>query len=140
MAAYGAGNQTAFDPYARADSILQRHVERVKNRASGSAGEAKICWGKAGNFQLVKGSDALISTAQYPTVNWDFPNPDDTQGQDDEKPPELWNEIERTWGAAVRVYNPQDSGQYVDVEDVADITFERPDGTRVKFVFADVRN
>lgn len=47
--------------------------------------------------------------------------------------PRVYAEVERTV-TVVRVENPEDSEQYVDVERIETITFRGPDGQNVKFV------
>ena len=60
-------------------------------------------------------------------------NPTETDG-DGEPIPEQWTEVERTT-TTVRVENPDDATQYVDVERIETITFSLADSTRVELTF-----
>jgi len=92
--------------------------------------EAQVRWGKASDFvQALKGEKFLPSIQ---IINWpDFPGDD----KDDEEEPVIdWHELARTT-SDVRVENPDDSDQYVIVQRVETITFQTPEGKRIRFNF-----
>jgi hypothetical protein len=92
--------------------------------------EAQVRWGKASKFvQALKGEKFLPSIQ---IINWpDFPGDD----KDDEEEPVIdWHELARTT-SDVRVENPDDSEQYVIVQRVETITFQTPEGKRIRFNF-----
>lgn len=53
---------------------------------------------------------------------------------EDELDTESWIELSR-FTSTVRVENPEDATQYVDVERMDGVVFNKPDGSRVKLIF-----
>ena len=101
--------------------IIKSHLrDRPANLIPVPEEEAEIRWGQASQFQ------------------WSVTRPDRIQNrtiiirptpEDDEPPVEIieYTETERTT-ETVRVSNPQDADQYVDVERILTITFQGPNG------------
>jgi hypothetical protein len=97
---------------------------------------ALLAWGDASDFLLPTGQiPGIIHTRNIPpgdflSRNWDDQLEDfDEQVEDyeeEEVPPILYHELTRTV-SVVRVENPEDPAQYVDVERIETITFRGPD-------------
>ncbi len=88
----------------------------------GASGDAVLRWGRASNFPI--SAKATTSTI----VSWP------TQPEDEEEDEGLiYNETERQT-TTVRIENPDDSTQFVDVERIDQITFLGPDGVARTFV------
>ncbi|TBB28120.1 hypothetical protein ELH48_13630 [Rhizobium ruizarguesonis] len=110
------------------DRFLARLLARKPSEDEDA--EAQVRWGKASSFvQQLKG-EKILPTIQI--VNWpDFPGND----KDDEEEPVIdWQELARTT-SNVRVENPDDSDQYVIVQRVETITFQTPEGKRIRLNF-----
>lgn len=92
--------------------------------------EAQVRWGKASDFVQALSGRKFLPSIQI--INWpDFPGND----EDEEEEPVIdWEEIARTT-SDVRVENPDDSDQYVIVQRVETITFQTPEGERIRLKF-----
>lgn len=96
----------------------------------------------APSSRLVPVDDVLLDTLDRrkpPSVGTRDPREDDEDEDDDEDdpPPEgpaVWTEIARTT-STVRVENPEDPEQYVDVERVETALFRLPDQSEVELRF-----
>lgn len=82
---------------------------------------ADLRWGKPADFQ------DLLRAATV-TVIW----PADDNADDEEPPPLQYNEEARAT-ETIRIENPEDSEQYVEVERITSIIFRGPDGRRHQF-------
>ncbi|MBB2841263.1 UNVERIFIED_ORG: hypothetical protein GGE64_005045 [Rhizobium etli] len=92
--------------------------------------EAQVRWGKASDFVQALSGRKFLPSIQI--INWpDFPGND----EDEEEEPVIdWHELARTT-SDVRVENPDDSEQYVIVQRVETITFQTPEGERIRLNF-----
>ena len=97
-------------------------VSPPRRPPEGALGDAVLRWGRACNFRI----SAVPNLTTI--VNWP------TQPEDEEADPGLiFTETERQT-TTVRVENPDDSEQFVDVERIDQITFLGPDGIARTFV------
>ena len=93
-----------------------------RRRPEGATGDAVLRWGRASNFPV--SAKRTLTTI----VNWP------TQPEDEEEDLGLvYTETERIT-TTVRVENPDDDEQFVDVERIDQITFLGPDGVPRTFV------
>jgi hypothetical protein len=103
---------------------------------------ALLSWGAASDFLLPNGQlPGIISTINIPPGDFLSKNFDsilrdfEDQVEDyeaEDVPPLVYSEVSRTV-SVVRVTNPEDAAQYVDVERIETITFRGPDRD-VKFI------
>jgi hypothetical protein len=106
------------------EDVLQRL--RAKKPPVDDSGEADLRWGKASNFTLTESKDNQPTNPSY-KVNF----PGSGGVTDPEVPPEAQVFDFQEYGRAVevvRVENPDDSEQWVDVERINVIVFLGPDG------------
>jgi len=113
----------------------------------GALPQAFIEWGAASDFfeadsgvitsELI--SKIIIPPGSIPTgdILRDFEDSIEDQEDDEEEevqPTLDYKEIARTTTVS-RVTNPSDPAQYVDFEDAKDITFQGPDGKKIRLIF-----
>lgn len=114
---------------AKAYALLDRLLS--KRRAPGEETEASITWGQAAEFEVEE-----LRPPEVPEVRGiRVVNPDTGE---EESPPDdrtiTYTEVNRTTHVT-RVTNPQDEIQYVDIEVIDDITFQRSsDGAYIRLV------
>lgn len=89
--------------------------------------DSEILWGRPTNSFSSDSVDATTDKLQYYIVS--SPSNRDPNRQ---KTTRVYTEVSRT-NQTVRVVNPEDEEQYVDVERVVSITFSGPDGNYVRF-------
>ena len=103
--------------------FIKSHLrDRPANLVPVAEAEAEIRWGKASQFQWsVTHPDRIINRTII------RPGPPGDDDDDDEEFEETieYTETERTT-ETVRVSNPEDAEQYVDVERILTITFQGP--------------
>ncbi len=92
-----------------------------RRRPEGATGDAIIRWGRASNFPV------SAKTTLRTVVNWP------TAPEDEEDLGLIFTETERQT-TTVRIENPLDSTQFVEVERIDQITFLGPDGLARTFV------
>ncbi|MBB2698970.1 UNVERIFIED_ORG: hypothetical protein GGI66_003647 [Rhizobium esperanzae] len=130
MASFGIASGNIFHNGGGDDG--ERFLARLLARkpSEDQDAEAEVRWGKASDFV-----SALTGRKYLPVIsiiNWpDFPGNDE---DDKEEPVIDWQELARTT-SDVRVENPDDSDQYVIVQRVETITFQTPEGKRIRFIF-----
>ena len=113
-----------LDPLA-AQRLLDRQLRR--RRKIGETTEAAITWGGPSDFAVGDGS---LPTVQLQT------------GGEQQQDPGLLGQVTRTYSEigrqteTVRVENPDDPSQYVEVERIKRISFSAPDGSVVQFVLS----
>ena len=102
--------------------FIKSHLrDRPANLVPVAEAEAEIRWGKASQFQWsVSHPDRIINR----TIIRVIPPDDDDEEEELEETIE-YTETDRTT-ETVRVSNPQDAEQYVDVERILTITFQGP--------------
>ena len=109
-------------------TFLARLLARKPSEDQGA--EAHVRWGKASSFVAALRGRQFLPSVQI--VNWpDFP---DNEDDDKEQPVKDWFELSRET-SDVRVENPDDSEQYVIVQRVEKITFQTPEGERIRLNF-----
>lgn len=92
--------------------------------------EADLRWGKPANFlRLVSGG---VEVPEQPTLIVIWPENSEEEETEQEPPPLVYNEESRVV-ETIRVENPDDSEQYVDVERITSIVFRGGDGRRHQF-------
>ena len=104
-------------------------VRRIpRRRPPGASGDATLRWGEPSDFQFSSRGGTRISIIQ-PTFT-DLP-----QGDDDDIAADglIFTETERET-TTVRITNPQDANDFVDVERIDRISFLGPDGVIRTFV------
>lgn len=89
--------------------------------------DSETIWGRATNAFSSPDVDSTTDKLQYYIVS----SPSNQQ-QPNKKNTRIYTEYSRT-NQVVRVINPEDEDQYVDVERVVSITFTAPDGNFVRF-------
>lgn len=77
---------------------------------------------------IIKGPEQVDSGIQPEPIPGEEDYADEVAGT------ELWQEISRI-ADVVRVSNPDDPEQYVDVSRILSVTFQKPDGSRVQLAF-----
>ena len=87
----------------------------------GASGDAVLRWGRPSNF-VISAKNRTSNIVSYPT-----------QPEEEEEEGLVYQEVERTT-TTVRVENPDDSEQFVDVERIDRITFLGPDNIPRTFV------
>lgn len=125
---FGAGyNFNSFDD-DRGERFLARLLARKPSEDEDA--EAQVRWGKASQFIAQMQGTQYLPTINI--VNWpDFPG---NEEDEEEETVIDWNELARTT-SDVRVENPDDDEQYVIVQRVETITFQTPEGKRIRFIF-----
>ncbi len=93
-----------------------------RRRPEGATGDAVIRWGRASNFP-VSAKPNITTVVSFPTAPVD----------EEEDLGLIFTETERQT-TTVRIENPLDSTQFVDVERIDQITFLGPDGLARTFV------
>lgn len=137
-------------PFVVVDSRPPQPVAPLPVSDLGALAEASIAWGDTAEFvdpgpgiitseNQNDGVTRIIIPAQIPgsDILRDFEDEIEEAEEDDSEevqPPVEYREIARTV-VVVRVTNPQDAQQYVDVEDATDITFRGPEGRDIKLIF-----
>lgn len=101
----------------------------AKRPKSGELPEASALWGQASDFTVEE-----LKPPEKPTGGGISVNDPDNDQPEPEPAMVEWTEIERET-IITRVTNPQDSTQYVDVEDATVSVFELPNGVRVRMTF-----
>ena len=110
-------------------SIAASRAQRIpRRRPPGASGDAILRWGEPSDFQFSSRGGTRIRFIQ-PRFS-DLP-----QGDDDDIAADglIFTEIERKT-TTVRITNPQDSEDFVDVERIDQISFLGPDGVIRTFV------
>jgi len=110
----------------RAYRLLDRL--KAKRPVSGELPEASVIWGGPSDFTVEE-----LKVPEKPTGGGVNVIDDDDDEPDDEPTTVDWIEIDRTVHV-MRVFNKDDSEQYVDVEVIDDITFELPTGVHVRMI------
>lgn len=100
---------------------------RRKAREEDNTDDSLIRWGRPSEY----GSPTQTRDETRTGVRIVNSNPKKDPAQPD-RPPRVYTEIERTT-ETVRVTNPSDSTQYVDVARITSILFRGPDGIDVRF-------
>ncbi len=104
-------------------------VQRIpRRRPPGATGDAVLRWGRPGDFQFSAG--AIPPAATQPIF---IILPGGDEGEDDLEEGLVFTELSRET-TTVRISNPADAGDFVDVERIDRITFDGPDGRRRTFV------
>lgn len=117
-------------------------VINVKRPHLADGGDAFIEWGQASTFTILTQQDL---TQPFESGQGTFPpDPPQPPGQPPSPPPPNpnnpgvviyhWTELGRTV-SVIRVENPDDSTQFVDIERVESILFAAPDGSYQQFDF-----
>lgn len=116
------GNWFWIEPPPPITVFIQSHLrDRPGNLVPVPEEEAEIRWGKASQFQWsVSNPDRIINN----TIIQPGPPPDEDDDEDIEETIE-YEETDRTT-ETVRVSNPDDPEQYVEVERILTITFQGP--------------
>jgi hypothetical protein len=116
-------------------SAVQRSAERrrptpvrriPRRRPSGAVGEAILRWGDPSAFQFISGGGTTQPI-------YDFLPGGDEEAEDDEALGLQFTETERQV-TVVRVSNPEDAADFVDVERIDRISFLGPDGLIRTFI------
>ena len=97
-----------------------------RRRPAGASGDAVLRWGRPSDFQFASAAVRRVFVTQ-PAY--------DTLPEDDEQVELLFTEIARET-TTVRIENPSDSSQFVDVEVIDRISFKGPDGVVRTFVLS----
>jgi hypothetical protein len=92
-----------------------------------SEDDSELIWGQPSEYGNATTSPEEDRRGLY-IVN---PNPKKDE-EDTRRKTRVYNEVERTT-ETVRVYNPSDNSQYVDVQRIKTITFRGPDGVDSRF-------
>lgn len=101
-----------------------------RRRPVGAVGDAVLRWGAPGVLQLSSNLRGFGRGGAITTIIW----PDDEEEPLDEEEQGLeFQEISRAV-TVVRVENPEDSEQFVDVERIDKISFRGPDGIVRTFI------
>ncbi len=95
-----------------------------RRRPEGASGDAVLRWGAPSNFQVASGSGGVFITQ---------PGFDELPPDDDEALGWIFTETERQT-TTVRIFNPVDANDFVDVEKIDQISFLGPDGLIRTFV------
>ena len=97
-----------------------------RRRPAGASGDAILRWGRPSDFQFASTAVRRVFVTQ-PAF--------DTLPEDDEQVELLFTETARVT-TTVRIENPSDSSQFVDVERIDRISFVGPDGVVRTFVLS----
>jgi hypothetical protein len=93
-----------------------------------STDDSELIWGQPSEY----GNDT--QTPEEDRRGFRIVNPAPKKDPEDTRQPtRVYNEVERTTDT-VRVYNPTNNAQYVDVQRIKTITFRGPDGVDSRFV------
>ncbi len=108
-------------------------VQRIpRRRPLGATGEATLRWGATGDFQFAAGRGGAFAVRQ-PIFTF-LPQGDDAEDEDGGAAEGLiFTETGRKT-TTLRITNPVDSAQFVDVERIDRISFQGPDGVIRTFV------
>lgn len=122
-------DSVAFERLVRpfeSERILALRARR-KAREEDTSDDSLIRWGRPSEY----GTPTQTKEESRGGVRIVNSNPK-KDPTDPNKPPRVYTEIERTT-ETVRVRNPSDSSQYVDVARIKSILFRAPDGSDVRF-------
>jgi hypothetical protein len=117
--------ETIFRPWIPGDRILAIRARR-KAQEEDTTDDSLIRWGRPSEY----GSPTQTKEESRSGVRIVNSNP--KKDPDANKPPRVYTEIERET-ETVRVTNPSDATQYVDVQRIKSILFRGPDGIDVRF-------
>lgn len=109
------------------EDVLQRLAARRPEEVDAPA---TIRWGKSPKFTV---RDPVVPEQPYFEVIWPDKNEDDEDEPPDEVEIQNYTEFSRSV-EVVRVENPDDPEQYVEVERIKSIIFAGPQGTYVRFI------
>lgn len=102
----------------------------TRRRLPGEGTEAFISWGAASRFLVPEFEDPYRTNQQF-NITATFP--EDDNPEDEEEPEvQVYDEIRREV-SVIRVENPDDAAQFVDVERIEVIDFRGPAGITVRF-------
>lgn len=119
------GWEQAIRPFVTVESAGPQVLPQ-KRKLFGEEAEACITWGAASRFLRSDKTEPSRSSGFSTTIS-------DKEEDEEEEPVRLYQEIRRTV-SVIRVENPSDASQFVDVERIETIDFTAPDGGTVRFV------
>ena len=106
-------------------------VQRIpRRRPPGATGEASLRWGATGDFQFASDRGGGFAVTQPIFIN--LPGGDEAE-EDAAALGLVFTEKSRVT-TTVRISNPQDANDFVDVERIDRISFQGPDGVIRTFV------
>ena len=121
------GPSLTYGTIGRPSSTTVARIPR--RRPPGATGTAVLRWGATGDFQARQGAGSGFAVTQ-PIFNF---TPGGDTSEDDFLDGLLFTEKSRET-TTVRITNPLDAGDFVDVERIDKISFTGPDGVVRTFV------
>jgi hypothetical protein len=122
-----------FESITRPFSLVQSAGPQAlpqRRQLFGEDAEACITWGSASRFLRSDQTEPSRTSGGFSfTTNKRDPE-DEPESEDGER---IYREVARTV-SVIRVENPSDASQFVDVERIETIDFTAPDGGTVRFV------